>query len=100
MEPLDASDLSNGSIAGDIQAKGIRYKFHCSSAEDANRSIVKSHKATLRVEELDFEIPPQTQKGSLSTIEGVLTTAVEGLKQQQPLRKVRGLAHKNERVRL
>ena len=44
-----------------------------------NRSIVKSEYATIRIPELDFEIPPQTQKGSINTVEGFLQKSVEGL---------------------
>ncbi|XP_041742311.1 zinc finger protein ZPR1 isoform X2 [Coregonus clupeaformis] len=53
---------------------------------DMNREVVKADSATTRIPELDFEIPPYTQKGSLSTIEGLLDRAVAGLEQDQPLR--------------
>jgi hypothetical protein len=33
---------------------------------------VKSDTATIYIPELELEIPPQTQRGSLNTIEGVL----------------------------
>ncbi|XP_045080277.1 zinc finger protein ZPR1-like isoform X2 [Coregonus clupeaformis] len=54
--------------------------------QDMNREVVKADSATTRIPELDFEIPPYTQKGSLSTIEGLLDRAVAGLEQDQPLR--------------
>jgi zinc finger protein len=47
---------------------------------------VKSEYATARFEELDFEIPPDSQKGVLSTIDGMLDRAIEGLKQDQAAR--------------
>jgi zinc finger protein len=37
-----------------------------------NRNIVKSEYATIKVPELDLEIPPQTQKGTINTVEGFL----------------------------
>lgn len=38
--------------------------------QDLNRRIVKSDHATITVPEIDFEIPPITQQGTLNTIEG------------------------------
>uniref|UniRef100_A0A6Q2ZKS6 Zinc finger protein ZPR1 n=1 Tax=Esox lucius TaxID=8010 RepID=A0A6Q2ZKS6_ESOLU len=73
--------------AGRIQDQGIIYTLKVKSKQDMNREIVKVDSATTRIPELDFEIPPYTQKGSLSTIEGLLDRAVAGLKQDQPLRK-------------
>ncbi|XP_029357890.1 zinc finger protein ZPR1 isoform X2 [Echeneis naucrates] len=54
---------------------------------DLNREVVKSDSATTRIPELDFEIPPFTQKGSLSTVEGLLDRAVAGLEQDQAVRR-------------
>ena len=44
-----------------------------------NRNVVKSENAIIRIPELDLEIPPQTQKGSVNTIEGFLAKTIEGL---------------------
>ena len=46
-----------------------RYKPHC----------------TVKIPELNFEIPPQTQKGSLTTVEGLIQKAAEGLRQTAKL---------------
>uniref|UniRef100_A0A8C7U9T5 Zinc finger protein 259 n=1 Tax=Oncorhynchus mykiss TaxID=8022 RepID=A0A8C7U9T5_ONCMY len=72
--------------AGRIQDQGITYTLNVKSKQDMNREVVKADSATTRIPELDFEIPPYTQKGSLSTIEGLLDRAVAGLEQDQPLR--------------
>uniref|UniRef100_A0A4W5NH46 Zinc finger protein ZPR1 n=1 Tax=Hucho hucho TaxID=62062 RepID=A0A4W5NH46_9TELE len=74
--------------AGRIQDQGIAYTLKVKSIQDMNREVVKADSATTRIPELDFEIPPYTQKGSLSTIEGLLDRAVAGLEQDQPLRNV------------
>ena len=37
-----------------------------------SRQIVKSDKAAIRIPELDFEMPGVAQRGSLTTIEGLL----------------------------
>ena len=43
---------------------------------------MKSEFATIRIPELDLEIPPITQKGSVKTIEGYLLATIEGLSEQ------------------
>lgn len=50
--------------------------------------MVKSDTATITVPELELEIPPETQKGSLNTVEGFLRGVSEGLEQMQPARRV------------
>ncbi|CAN9511968.1 unnamed protein product [Ophioblennius macclurei] len=74
--------------AGRIQDKGICYTLKVQSKQDLNREVVKADCATTRIPELDFEIPAFTQKGSLSTIEGLIDRAVAGLEQDQPVRRV------------
>jgi C4-type Zn-finger protein len=49
--------------------------------------VIKSQHATIRLPELDFEIPPLTQAGSLTTVEGVLMQAASGLESMQPQRR-------------
>ncbi|XP_023147391.1 zinc finger protein ZPR1 [Amphiprion ocellaris] len=73
--------------AGRIQEQGVCYTLKVRTKQDLNREVVKADCATTRIPELDFEIPPFTQKGSLSTIEGLLDRAVAGLKQDQAVRR-------------
>ncbi|XP_066507299.1 zinc finger protein ZPR1 [Hoplias malabaricus] len=73
--------------AGRIQEQGVSYTLKIKSKQDMNREVVKTDSATTRIPELDFEIPAFTQKGSLSTIEGLLNRAVAGLQQDQPVRR-------------
>ncbi|XP_020488764.2 zinc finger protein ZPR1 [Labrus bergylta] len=73
--------------AGRIQDQGVSYTLTVKSKQDLDREVVKSDSATTRIPELDFEIPPFTQKGALSTIEGLLDRAVSGLEQEQPIRR-------------
>ncbi|XP_023690786.1 zinc finger protein ZPR1 isoform X1 [Paramormyrops kingsleyae] len=73
--------------AGRIQDQGITYTLKVRSKQDMNREVVKADSATVRIPELDFEIPAFTQKGSLSTIEGLIGRTVAGLEQDQPTRK-------------
>ncbi|KAG5836842.1 zinc finger protein ZPR1 [Anguilla rostrata] len=73
--------------AGRIQDQGVTYTLRVRSKQDLNREVVKADSATTRIPELDFEIPAYTQKGSLSTIEGLIERAAAGLEQEQPTRK-------------
>jgi len=73
--------------AGRIQDQGITYTLKVKSKQDMDREVVRADSATTRIPELDFEIPAYTQKGALSTIEGLLDRAVAGLEQDQPIRR-------------
>ncbi|CAI5930744.1 unnamed protein product [Closterium sp. NIES-64] len=79
-------------FAGSLQPAGVRFSLSVPvSAEGAaeetidshealmNRQVVKSDSATIRIPEIDFEIPPESQRGTLTTVEGVLTRAHDGL---------------------
>ncbi|KAM6432271.1 zinc finger protein ZPR1 isoform 1-T1 [Liasis olivaceus] len=73
--------------AGRIQDRGVRYALAVRSRQDMNRGVVKTDCATARVPELDFEIPAFSQKGALTTLEGILDRAIAGLEQDQPDRR-------------
>ncbi|NWX46632.1 ZPR1 protein, partial [Steatornis caripensis] len=85
----DSCAWSNTEIqsAGRIQEQGVRYTLAVTSRQDLNREVVKTDCATARIPELDFEIPAFTQKGVLTTIEGIIDRAVAGLEQDQPARR-------------
>lgn len=73
-------------FGGQIQEKGERIEFRVTSADDLNRQIIKSDSASLLIPALQFEIPPGTQRGNISTLEGVLQRAADTLEEQQPER--------------
>ncbi|CAL8400638.1 unnamed protein product [Arctogadus glacialis] len=73
--------------AGRIQDQGIRYTVKIRSKPDLDREVVRSDSAITKIPELDFEVPAYTQKGSLSTIEGLLDRAVTALQQDQAVRR-------------
>jgi zinc finger protein len=52
-----------------------------------NRQLVKADSATVRLPELDFEIPAATQRGVFTTVEGLLRTAGDALADTQPVRR-------------
>ncbi|XP_076904560.1 uncharacterized protein LOC143560038 [Bidens hawaiensis] len=76
-------------FAGEIQPRGSRYRVEFSLADQKilNRQVVKSETATIKIPQLDFEIPPEAQRGSLSTVEGILLRACEELQALQEERK-------------
>jgi zinc finger protein len=78
------------SFGGSIQDKGQQITLCVRNFEDLNRQIVKSDSATLFFPTLDLEIPPSTQQGKVSTLEGILQTIVDHLTQQQAERLLSG----------
>ncbi|KAK9267681.1 hypothetical protein L1049_010113 [Liquidambar formosana] len=76
-------------FAGELQPRGCWYNlvFPAGDQKMLNRQVVKSDSATIKIPELDFEIPPEAQRGSLSTVEGILTRAVDELQALQEERK-------------
>lgn len=47
-------------FGGKIADFGIKYECKVVNAVHMNRSVVKSENATIRIPELDLEIPPET----------------------------------------
>lgn len=76
-------------FAGELQPRGCHYCLKISSGDRQmlNRQVVKSESATIKIPELDFEIPPEAQRGSLSTVEGVLIRAADELEALQEERR-------------
>nr|CAG4650178.1 EOG090X06TU [Sida crystallina] len=70
-----------------IQAQGHILECSIKEERDMNRQIIKSDYATVKIPELDFEIPPQEKQGQITTVEGILDRCIAGLEQEQPLRR-------------
>lgn len=73
---------------GEISPKGCRITFTVVEAADLNRRVVKSDYSSFKIIELDFEIPAQSQKGEVTTIEGIIERSISGLEQDQVLRRI------------
>ncbi|XP_062555238.1 zinc finger protein ZPR1 [Armigeres subalbatus] len=73
---------------GEMAPKGIRISVKIKTAKDLNRRVVKSDFSSVRIEELDFAIPAQSQKGEVTTVEGIIDRVVRGLEQDQPVRRI------------
>jgi zinc finger protein len=74
---------------GKVELNGVRVIAIVDGSRDLNRQVVKSEHCTVKIPELDFEIPPQTQKGTLSTIEGLVMKASADLKMTAEMNKER-----------
>ena len=90
---------SEVSFGGAIQERGERITLTVSSEEDLNRQLVKSDSATIVIPSIELEIPPTTQRGKISTVEGMLKTAIENMEQSQPERLRLGDIDNFHRVR-
>ncbi|KAF9351161.1 nucleolar zinc-finger protein [Mortierella sp. AD094] len=71
--------------ANAIAMGGAIYTCKISTKADLNRQLVKTDTAVVKLPDIDFEIP--AQRGHLTTIEGLLQTAVDDLESGQPVRK-------------
>jgi len=52
-----------------------------------DREVVKTENAVITIPDFEFEIPASTQKGTLNTIQGFLSTTIESLQFHQNERK-------------
>ncbi|CAI9722530.1 zinc finger protein ZPR1 [Octopus vulgaris] len=77
------NELKPGSA---IQQLGVQYKVRIISKKDLNRQVIQTDSASVKIPELDFEVPPG--KGSITNVEGLITNAITGIEFQQPLRKI------------
>ncbi|XP_043479955.1 zinc finger protein ZPR1 [Leptopilina heterotoma] len=73
--------------AGKITEKGIKITLTIVTNSDLNRQVVKSDYTSVRIPHLDFEIPAQSQKGEVTTVEGIIERSIAGLEQDQAKRK-------------
>ncbi|XP_043239740.1 zinc finger protein ZPR1-like [Amphibalanus amphitrite] len=71
----------------EIQDKGITIKLELKSAEDMNRTVVKSEYAIISVPELELEIPNTAKKAEVTTVEGILSRTADDLASDQPVRR-------------
>ena len=74
-------------FGGSLSDLGVKYHLTIVDARNLNRAVVKSEFATITIPELELEIPPETQKGSIKTVEGYLMSAIEGISELQEQRR-------------
>lgn len=49
--------------AGETAEKGVRITLTVKSEKDLNRQVIKSDYTSIKIPEVDFEVPSQSQKG-------------------------------------
>ncbi|KAH7424114.1 hypothetical protein KP509_12G090400 [Ceratopteris richardii] len=76
-------------FAGQLQPQGCCHTLTVLKGDTKvlSRQVVKSDSATVQIPELEFEVPPEAQRGTLSTVEGVLLRAAEEIGALQEERK-------------
>ena len=68
-------------------AEGTQYTLRLLSRDDLNRQIVRSGSCEVFIRELELTLPP-TNRGQLTTVEGLLRDVVTDLSTDQPLRRI------------
>ncbi|KAL3886872.1 hypothetical protein ACJMK2_026833 [Sinanodonta woodiana] len=69
-----------------IDEKGIKYTLHVRNKQDMNRMVVQTSSAALSIPEIEFEVA--LGKAAITTVEGILDKAIQGLEQNQELRRI------------
>lgn len=77
------------SFTGTFGEQGVKYTLKVAQGDHQalSRQVVKSDSAVVTIPELEFEIPAATQKGSITTVEGLLMDAASNIKLLQEERR-------------
>lgn len=65
---------------GSLAPRGINIECRVTSSLDLNRQVVRSEACTVKIPELELEIPPSRERAELNTIEGFVLSFAENLK--------------------
>ena len=68
-------------------AEGTLYTVKITDRRDLNRQIVRSASCEVTIPELELTLPP-TNKGQLTTVEGLVRDVISDLSMDQPLRRI------------
>lgn len=74
--------------ASEIQKNGVRIELKVQKESDLNRRVVRSDNSSISIPEVELEIPVQSQKGEVTTIEGIIERTISGLSQDQEKRRI------------
>ncbi|KAK4298271.1 hypothetical protein Pmani_029378 [Petrolisthes manimaculis] len=83
----DCGNRNSGCQTGRVGEKGVRYRLEVRETHDLARQVVRSEHATVNIPELELEIPPTSEKGEVTTVEGLLHQTQEGLTRDQEARR-------------
>lgn len=74
--------------ASEIQKKGVHIQLEVKEQTDLNRRVVRSDYTLVKIPEVELEIPAQSQKGEITTVEGIIDRTIRGLSQDQDKRRI------------
>ncbi|XP_037807589.1 zinc finger protein ZPR1 [Lucilia sericata] len=74
--------------ASEVQKKGVTMVLEVKDAQDLNRRVVRSDYTLVKIPEVELEIPAQSQKGEITTVEGIIDRTIRGLNQDQDKRRI------------
>ncbi|KAK3849514.1 hypothetical protein Pcinc_043739, partial [Petrolisthes cinctipes] len=83
----DCGNRNSGCQTGRVGERGVRYRLEVRETRDLARQVVRSEHATVNIPELELEIPPMSEKGEVTTVEGLLHQTQEGLTRDQEARR-------------
>ncbi|EDV92458.1 zinc finger protein ZPR1 [Drosophila grimshawi] len=74
--------------ASEMQKSGVRIALDVQQLSDLNRRVVRSDHSSVTIPEVELEIPVQSQKGEVTTVEGIIERTITGLSQDQEKRRI------------
>ncbi|XP_050061958.1 zinc finger protein ZPR1 [Aphis gossypii] len=74
----------------EIKPQGVRMSLKIENKEDLDRYVITTDYTSIQVPDLDFEIPPMSQRSQVTTVEGIISKTVTNLSEQK---KVLDLTH-------
>jgi len=66
----------------------VNIEDKAATRRDLNRQAIKSETCSIKIPELDFEIPPNEKRGDINTVEGILMNVADSLQAGQPNREL------------
>lgn len=67
----------------EMKSQGIRMSLKIESKEDLDRYVVTTDYTSIKILDLDFEIPSKSQPSQITTIEGILSKTITNLSEQK-----------------
>jgi len=78
-------DYKNNQLdpAIEIKPKGIQISLKIENKEDLNRYVITTDYTSIQIVDLNFEIPPLSQKSQITTVEGIIDKTIFNLTSQK-----------------
>lgn len=67
----------------ELKQQGVRITLNIETKEDLDRYVITTDYTSVQIKELDFEIPPMSQKSQVTTVEGILSKTITNLNEQK-----------------